>query len=65
MRVREEAGIGRLQWQVERIVAIALVVLSIAGLTHRQAATRSSCACRVQQPSQRQPGNNDRRALMT
>jgi hypothetical protein len=33
MRVREEAGIGRAQWQVERIVAITLVVLCIAGLT--------------------------------
>ena len=33
MRVREEAGISRAQWQVERIVAITLVVLSIVGLT--------------------------------
>ncbi len=33
MRVRQEAGITRVQWQVERIVAITLVVLSIVGLT--------------------------------
>jgi hypothetical protein len=33
MRVREEAGISRAQWQVERIVASTLVVLSIVGLT--------------------------------
>jgi hypothetical protein len=33
MRVREEAGISRAQWQVERVVAITLVVLCIAGLT--------------------------------
>ncbi len=33
MRVREEAGISRAQWQIERIVAITLVVLSIVGLT--------------------------------
>ena len=30
MRVREEAGISRAQWQVERVVAITLVVLCIA-----------------------------------
>ena len=33
MRVRAEAGISRAQWQVERVVAITLVVLCIAGLT--------------------------------
>lgn len=33
MRVREEAGISRAQWQVERVVAITLVVLCIAGIT--------------------------------
>ena len=33
MRVREEAGISRAQWHAERIVAITLVVLCIAGLT--------------------------------
>jgi protein-S-isoprenylcysteine O-methyltransferase Ste14 len=33
MRVREEAGISRAQWQVERIVAVTLAALSVVGLT--------------------------------